>query len=70
MTAKENEDLAHYFMTFLHEAKEQDDAAEVANLATDMVKQILSNNPKIRYIMWQYSKEDILDELGLDYGGQ
>jgi hypothetical protein len=68
MTQKENEDFAHYFMTYLVEAEKSDDAYETANTATDMVKEILSKHPQIRHVIWLYGQEHLLNELGLDYG--
>lgn len=70
MTIKEKENLAHYFMTYLHYAFNgtDEDSADVANLATDMVKNILAENEGIRYIIWQYNQQEFLDRLGLDYG--
>jgi len=70
MTIKEKENLAHYFMTYLDAALNSvnQDSADVANIATDMVKTILSENASIRHIIWEYGQESLLKELGLDYG--
>ena len=70
MTQKEIFDLGIDFTTFLDFTKnsENKDAAEVANLAVEMVKGILARTPKLRYEIWQWNKQELLDELGLDYG--
>lgn len=70
MTKKELFELGIDITTFLDEAYNSDnkDAPEIANIAIDMVKGILERSPKLRYEIWQWNKEEILDNLGLDYG--
>jgi hypothetical protein len=70
MTKKEIFNLGIDITTFLHEAHKADDkdAAEVANIAIEMVKGILQRSPKLRYEIWQWNQEHLLDQFGLDYG--
>ena len=68
MTAKERYELGIDITTFLDLAKNADDSADCANAAVEMVKGILEREPKLRYEIWQWNQEHLLDELGLDYG--
>jgi len=68
MTGKERFNLGIDITTYLDIAKNSKDAAEVANAATQMVKGILQRDPKLRYEIWQWNQEHLLDDLGLDYG--
>lgn len=68
MNKTEREDLAIDIGTYLHIAETSNDAAEVANAATDMVKGILKRHPELRSILWAWDQQHHLDKLGLDYG--
>lgn len=68
MNKKESEDIAIDIGTYLDIAEKSNDAAEVANAATDMVKGILKRYPRLRNILWKWNQEHLLDKLGLDHG--
>lgn len=69
MTKKETEDLAIDILNHLSIASEPGSYAEdVANSATELCRTILERYPHIRYEIWQWSQEFVLDNLGLDYG--
>ena len=68
MTKKEIYELGIDFTTFLLIAKESEYPEETANAAIDMVKGILERHPKIRYELWEWNNESLLDDLGLDHG--
>ncbi len=68
MTQKETFELGIDLITFLDISKESNDSADVANAAMAMVKGILERSPKLRYEIWEWNREEILNDLDLDYG--
>jgi hypothetical protein len=67
MKQQEVDDLAIDILNHLS-IVERGSAEDAANSATEMCKAILKRYPRIRYSVWQWNKQDVLDELGLDYG--
>jgi hypothetical protein len=71
MTQKEIDDLTIDILTFFdihHNTTSDAEAPDVANAAIDCFKGILERYPKIRYCIWQFNQQHILDDLDLDYG--
>jgi hypothetical protein len=68
MNNKEITDFGHDFISFLQIAKDSNSPEEVSNLSIDLIKEILKRYPPIRYEFFLWNKEDLLTDLGLDYG--